>query len=83
MKVWITKYALTSGIFVIEDAEKTENGVLWQTTGRMIESYHGKDWHETWESARDRAEEMQVKKIKSLKKQMYKILAMKFHNPDK
>lgn len=85
MKVWITKYALTKGIF---QAEVTSACLETDPTGNMIcikESgfnsyYHGKgkEWHENKESAVKRANEMRNKKIESLKKQIKKLENMKF-----
>lgn len=82
MKVWITKYALTQGIYSYGYA------TVCNATGTMIEVvnktgfghnyYHKPDWHETEEEAIARAEEMRLKKIKSLEKQLAKFKEMKF-----
>lgn len=83
MKVWITKYALTQGIFEIE-AERCTNvsddmieqkNIQWQTY------YYGEgnEWHLTKEGAIKRAKEMREKKIKSLKKQLNKIEKLDFN----
>lgn len=86
MKVWITKYALTQGIY---EAEVINNCLTTDPSGNMIEVkeknkinsyYHekGKEWHETKESAIKRAEEMRRKKIASLRKQIERLDKMKF-----
>jgi len=86
LTVWITKYALTKGVFSTEvyldadehssrrrvsEKEKQEFAV-WPA------SYYEPDWHETKEAALARANEMRVKKIASLKKQVKALEAMKF-----
>lgn len=78
MKVWITKYALTQGIFEAEaDESEIFRGMIAVSP---FEFYHGegKEWHKTKESAISRAEEMRKKKISSLKKQIKKLENMKF-----
>lgn len=85
MKAWITKYALTQGIF---EAEIIDNCISTDPTGNMIETrersivqyWHGKgkDWHTDKKSAIEKAEEMRNKKIASLKKQIEKLERMKF-----
>lgn len=81
MKVWITKYALTQGIFEIE-AEECGMGFpgMIQTKEEHPSHCHeeGKDWHRSKESAVKRAEEMRQKKITSLKKKLEKLEKMKF-----
>jgi len=87
VKVWITKYCLTSGIQEIEAEVCSTNEDMIKkvkdredSTCRYDEYYHGKgkDWHTTKESAIKRAEEMRIKKIESLKKQIKKLEALKF-----
>lgn len=79
MKVWITKYALTKGIYEAELKKEFSCRTIWiQRKGRYAESFDGKDWHKTKKAAIERAEEMQIKKIASLKKQIKKIESMTF-----
>lgn len=82
MKVWITKYALTQGIYEI-DARRCDNVV----SNDMIESikntgsyYHGegRDWHLSKEDAIKKAEEMRQKKIANLENQIEKLRGLKF-----
>ena len=79
MKVWITKYALTTGIFEMT-AEITEHGSAYDMHSSFPTYYHGegKEWHKTKESAIARAEEMRQKKIESLKKQIEELKKMRF-----
>ena len=71
---WITKYALSSGI----------QKVVGRTDGDGYLSYgeyghaSGNDWHGTEEAAVKRAEEMRLKKIASVKKQLGKLEKMRF-----
>ena len=79
MKVWITKYALTKGIFTIEATEPNENGLI-TPINKLWDCYHGegREWHRTKEAAIERAEEMRLKKIASLEKQIDKIKKLNF-----
>lgn len=79
MKAWITKYALTTGIFEIT-AEITEDGAAYDMHTSIPTFFHGegREWHRTKESAIAKAEEMRKKKIASLKKQIEKLEGMKF-----
>ncbi len=81
MKVWITKYALTDGIF---EAEVTESsaapGCVYETGRGYAQYFHGEglQWHRTRESAVARAELMRTRKIASLKKQMNRLVGKVF-----
>lgn len=75
--VWITKYALSTGIFKVEANTHKDNMVTWKSGGFM-QFAHGQDFHLTAAGALDRAEEMRIKKLQSLDKQAKKIAAMKF-----
>ena len=80
MKVWITKYALTQGIFEKEAEECGIGQGMIRTKEQYPSYYHdeGKDWHRSKESAVKRAEEKKKKKISSLKKKLEKLEKMKF-----
>jgi hypothetical protein len=85
IKAWITKYALTQGIFVVtaevctdintDMVSQLEPKPQWGSI-----TYHGKgrDWHETQAGAVAYAGEMRRKKIVALKKQIAKLEATKF-----
>ena len=79
MKVWITKYALTQGIFCTEVKPCFDiNPKMVSTLDKYAQCYHGGDWHENKSDAVARAEEMRKKKIFSMEKQIKKIQALKF-----
>lgn len=70
MKVYITKYALSIGIFIDEGEEcKDIPGMI--DTGRLV-YYHGEgmEWHKSIGSALKRANIMRENKIKSIKKKL-------------
>lgn len=82
MKVWITKYALTQGILEVEGivcGPKSQMVKIFRD-GRHMELFHTewKEWHRTEEGAKLKAEEMAVKKIESLNKQILKIQKLTF-----
>lgn len=76
MKVFITKYALTTGIFAA-DVEDCGNGMVREAV-RFGSFFHGKEWHLTREAAIKHAEVMRLKKVHSLNKQIAKLEALKF-----
>lgn len=79
MRVWISKYALTKGLYETE-------GVISTTSSSMIKEvdvdypdfFHGNEWHENKKEAIARAEEMRTKKIASLNKKLKKLEDMTF-----
>lgn len=82
MKVWITKYALSSGIFQIEGeiSATNQDAIKVQRAGRYPELFwkEGKDWHKTEESAKEHCRLMREAKISSLNKQIQKLKNLKF-----
>lgn len=80
MKVWITKYALTQGIYEVEGETSFRDGMFCvpKTEKTFAAYYHKPDWHETKAEAIARAEQMRANKLKSLDKQIAKIKAMRF-----
>ena len=79
MKVWITKYALTSGITErdITNGMPDENGMIRYGVFGGARG-EGKEWHRSYENALLRAEVMRFKKIASLKKSIAMLEAMRF-----
>lgn len=83
MKVYVTKYALTAGIELIEVEECHTPDTVVQR-GKfpvsMDAHYHGegREWHRTPESAFDRAEEMRKKKLVSLRKSIAAVEKINF-----
>ncbi len=81
IEVWVTKYALTSGIQHHTNAEHCVG-----TSTRMIKvpgpyggaCFHGDDWHRTRADAAAHAEKMRDRKIAALEKQIKKLRAMTF-----
>ena len=82
MKVFVTKYALSSGIQEVEGelAASTPSMFCQKTTSGWTTYYHGegKKWHRTKEGALAKAEAMRVAKIASLRKQITKLQEMTF-----
>ena len=80
MKVWITKYTLTQGIFEKEVKFSTASDDMVVADGTYSECYHGegREWHLTKEEAVKKAEEIKDRKIKSIQKQLEKLQNMKF-----
>lgn len=77
MIIWITKYALTKGIYTLNVKECKDGIVKGPGTWDF---YHGegKDWHRTPEAATNKALEMRRKKIEWLKRQIAKLEKIKF-----
>lgn len=72
---YVTKYALTKGIFVVKarvcsDISPT---MISQLNASFPTCYHKGEWFRTLEEARVNAEVRRQKKIKSLQKQVEKI----------
>lgn len=80
--MWITKYALTKGIFSCR-GRITEHGNYFSTIGVRDSCFHifervGKEVFPTREEALARAEEKRQAKLRSLEKQLKKVKAMEF-----
>lgn len=81
MKIWITKYALTTGIFSVEAEDKlTEYGAaaFKRSPEHYTEFVSKNDFYYSLEHAKEHAEKMRIKKIKSLENQIKKISEIKF-----
>ena len=74
---WVTKYALTLGIKKVDGRinHKISSGMLCYGDR---ETAHGNDWHRTEAEAVARAEQMRLKKIESLEKQVAKLKKLSF-----
>lgn len=78
MRIWVTKYALTAGIQEVEADTVEESMAGYKDSSGWRLWVHGKDWHRTRDSAVERAEEMRVAKIASLKKSIAKLEKLSF-----
>ena len=80
-KAWITKYALTKGIYEMEVEDcfdispRTVTSVEKYPDGEM---YLNGEWHRTREEAIHAANGMRARKLVSLHKQFQKLEAMEF-----
>lgn len=79
MKAWISKYALSKGVFTVDVEPTSEGGVSYKPLdGGARQYFFGSDWHQTREQAVAKAEDMRRRKLESLKKQMGKLTELKF-----
>jgi hypothetical protein len=76
MKAIITKYALTSGVKVLEGKEHPKERMFEHLTSSGYRWYlHGNDWHKNKQSALSWLAVMRKKKEASLKKQLSELEA--------
>lgn len=79
-KVWITKYALTTGVYTAEDVEQSGRMIQVGFTdryGHRVVSYvHKPHWHETEDEARVQVQKTVDAALKSLKKRQAKLDAV-------
>lgn len=75
-QVWVSKYALTRGVFevTVEDCSPP----MVKTLDNYPSFYHGDDWHRTKAEAVVKAEKMRAAKIISVRRQLNKLEKMKF-----
>jgi tmRNA-binding protein len=72
MKIYVTKYALTTGI-TAENANVDGAVAHWRTgSGWPMHAYKG-EWFESSEAALENAEQRRVRKLASLRKQIEKL----------
>lgn len=76
MKVYITKYAFTQGIYEVDVRQSSATRVT--ATRSVMENYHYSEWHLTRAEAEQQAEKMRLAKIKSLEKQLDKLRRLSF-----
>lgn len=92
MKVYITKYALTDGIYECEARKPYEYSEGYQTDGTdeskavkvsfRIGFFTKGNWTNSASKAVERAKEMRDRRLQSLKKQIEKLENMKFTESD-
>jgi hypothetical protein len=81
MRAWITKYALTTGIYEIEGEICGDNAKMLADRSSQNcyrQYFHKPHWHETEDAAKIQAEDMRKKKIASLKKSIAKFEKLTF-----
>lgn len=77
--IYVTKYALTQGVFAVEAEVKSDKTMAWwRPEGGFRVYVHGNEFQFTPEEALARAEEMRIKKLQSIDKQAKRISALKF-----
>ena len=81
MKAYITKYALTDGIRVVDGTIVATDMFTFEDKGHTIYAY-GDEYQLTWEEALERAEEMRTKRMESLRKQIERLEALTFSEPN-
>lgn len=79
VKIYVTKYALTSGITEHKAKLINSDSVAVVTNKCGNQYFRGKDFHLRWTDAIERAEEMRIEKLKSLDKQIRKISSINFN----
>ncbi|MCD9997633.1 hypothetical protein LVT46_04865 [Klebsiella quasipneumoniae subsp. similipneumoniae] len=75
-KIYVTKYALTSGPFTV-GAEVTGGSAFWYDNGYQ-QSVHRKEWWPTEDEAMADCERRRTEKLASIEKQKKKLTAMTF-----
>ena len=83
MKIWNTKYCLTDGITEHDVEQCNDTMVRIPKSDKGYEVFlhgEGKEWHRSLESAVYRANEVKIKKLQSLDKQVKRIGAIEFGN---
>ena len=84
MKIWVSKYALSDGIFEGESEGTIRDGMVRVAGQNLYLHGEGREWHRTREAAVSLAEQMRSKKIESLRKQIERLELLKFgelHDP--
>ena len=73
--VWVTKYALTTGIIIeqVEEPNPERPHMIHAKALGPQAYFHGRDWHRTREDAVTRAKEMRIARLASLRKQIAKL----------
>lgn len=75
-KYIITKYAMTTGVFVASGAVEHDKHPMIKVAAKYGGYYHKPDWHTTIEDAVDRMQAMRESALKSLRKKIAKLEAL-------
>jgi len=80
MEIWITKYALSSGVFSVDYkfCKFDRNVVSFKLPGKVRQSYSGHDWCTNRIAAVSRAREMRTQKVAALKKKIKRLQELRF-----
>jgi len=78
IKVYVTKYALTSGVKFVEVEERPGEECVWTGWSILGKGHYAS----TLEEAKVQIEAMRIKKIASLKKQIARLEKMMFAIPE-
>lgn len=91
MKAYVTKYALTKGIQLV-DVDPPRNGnliVVYGRNGRTGEhalpeylQRRNKGWCESWKEALQIAEDKRRRKVETLRRKLQQLETMTWENPD-
>jgi hypothetical protein len=76
IKAYVTKYALTRGILLVEAEQCIDIDPSMIAFGEMDHA-HGEDWHLSLEAALSRAEVMRRRKLAALRKQVARLEKLK------
>lgn len=79
LTVWITKHALTKGIYSTEAVHsELYPNMIEVPNGSYSQYFHGRDWHLNEAAAKERAEAMRRSAIALLDKKRAKLVSMTF-----
>jgi hypothetical protein len=81
MTVYITKYALTSGIIEVEYPEPLPDGGFLRVKlpkADYVQSFGAREWHTTKEAAKQACESLRDLKLASLEKQIAQLKKLTF-----
>lgn len=80
IRVWITKYVFTQGIIEChaELCNDVSDKMIAVSGASYTSHYHKPYWHTSKKAALQHAEELRLKKIKSLRKQISKLEELQF-----
>lgn len=75
---YVTRYALTQGVLVLDGARCTVGNdgrilTYQRAPGAMSENFHGKEWHRTIPEAEARVAAMKLQKRKSLEEALNRL----------
>jgi hypothetical protein len=79
--VWITKFVLTDGIALNTATLDEDGNAFVEVPGRSVRMFvRACDVHRSFAAALARAEDLRDKRVASLRKQIAKLEAMRFHD---